>query len=433
MSTNDGTGTVLVGTGRMGDFVHTQQGTAGDKDFRNVSVGWYPQTQSYDEMMDGLQRHYDRRLDIMSPMAGMKPGVNDKGGFVLIAQGGPTDGAEYTLTEHALIQLLSRLDVQTTFRFLLDDIHYPTSTEDDEKIKVKRDKGDAETLVRVLENAMRHYAKRRTAKEEMRFRTYDDTKEVQAVLTKQYSTVDNRWFLKIVNEMIPGGRYSHFTRADDNTIYGNVLIPDSIRKEDDSDYGGMLSLGNCEIGKRKIFQFPSVFRAICMNGCIWDQSKGVTLSKRHRGIHDLDSFKASIVANLQTQIPLAHEGIDRLLNTRAEEFKAKDVSMARIFVAVAEMFKLAPRHLVQTRMEWQQHERQSKNLFGVVNALTRAGQKFDNETWSAMDAAGGALTKWNGARWNKLVERAKSFDDEEVAAAYSKDKKYLASVATVSA
>jgi hypothetical protein len=416
----------LVGTGRSGDFVLEMQGTAADKGFRNLSSKWYPQTQSFDETMEALQRHYDRRLDVKSKIAGMKPKVSDDGKFVLVAQGGPTDGAEYTLTDHALTQYLSRLDVQTTFRYLLDNITYPGKAQ---RVKVRRDAGDVATFVTVVQNGLRHFHDRNSeGGNEFLFRTYDDTKEIQAVLTNEYSPIDNRWYLNIINEMIPGGRYSHMARANDNTLFGNVIIPDSIREEDDSDYGGMLSLSNCEIGLRKLSQYPSVFRAICMNGHIWDQKSGVSYSKRHRGLNDLDAVKANIVANLTVQIPLAHDGIDKLLATRAEAFSANGVKMARIFVAVSDMFKFQPKHLIRTAFEYNHHEREHRNLFGVVASLTRAGQSFDNNEWVSMDAAGGALTNWQPERWDSLLKRAASYTDDEVADAYKADEKYLASL-----
>jgi len=38
-----------------------------------------------------------------------------------------------------------------------------------------------------------------------------------------------------------------------------------------------------------------------------------------------------------------------------------------------------------------QHEKQDRNLFGVVNAVTRAGQTFDNTGWVKFDEIGGDL------------------------------------------
>ena len=95
-----------------------------------------------------------------------------------------------------------------------------------------------------------------------------------------------------------------------------MLIPDTIREESDSDYGGMLSIGNSEIGERRISSMPSIFRAICMNGCIWDQTAGKGINQVHRGKIDLDQLFLVIKENLEVQIPLLPQGIERLLGTR---------------------------------------------------------------------------------------------------------------------
>ena len=414
----------LVGTGNQGDFVINTQGTAAAQDFRNVSKYWYPKTLSFDDMMERLTKHYERRRDLRSPLHGMKPSVSSEGKFVLVAQGGPTDGAEYTLTDLAMRQLLGRIDVQTTFRMLVEDITYPNAKADAEP-KVKRDRQDMELFVKVIENGLRHYHKRAGTEAQFLFRTYDDTKEVQAVLTESYSCIDNRWLLNIINTLIPGGRYSHFTRANDATLFGNVLIPDSIREEDDSDYGGMVSLNNCEIGTRKLSQSPSVFRAICMNGCIWDQTLGTAYKKRHRGL-DLDEVKTAIVENVTKQIPLLDRGITQLLNTRADAYAAKNVKMNQIFAALGDRLGLQPKHFIETVRQFRQHESQHKNLFGVISALTRAGQEFSNEDWYALDVAGGSLSAMTPDKWNKLVDKARTYTDEDIAAYMQKDEKYLA-------
>ena len=72
-------------------------------------------------------------------------------------------------------------------------------------------------------------------------------------MTDKYTPVDNRWYLEALKEFLPDARYSHW-KGDEDTIFGNLLLPDSIMdygQDDDTDYGGMVSISNCEIGKRK--------------------------------------------------------------------------------------------------------------------------------------------------------------------------------------
>ncbi len=53
----------------------------------------------------------------------------------------------------------------------------------------------------------------------------------------------------------------------------------------------MVSVSNCEIGKRALGSLPSLFRAICMNGCIWGQAYGEKIKVVHRGEIDLDQLE----------------------------------------------------------------------------------------------------------------------------------------------
>lgn len=106
-------------------------------------------------------------------------------------------------------------------------------------------------------------------------------------------------------------------KGDDYTIYANVLIPDTLRLESDSEYAALLSLSTSEIGKRPLTQQPSLFRAICMNGCIWGRKQGETLRVRRQGPVDLAELERLIVENIHGQIPLAVSGLDQLLKTRS--------------------------------------------------------------------------------------------------------------------
>jgi hypothetical protein len=101
-------------------------------------------------------------------------------------------------------------------------------------------------------------------------RTWSDG-TLRAFLSQKYTIVNNAWFLDVLSKAIPGGVVSHW-KGDADSIFGNVLIPDTIRAEADSDFGGMLSVGNSEIGTRRISSLPSVFRAICMNGACSEPS-----------------------------------------------------------------------------------------------------------------------------------------------------------------
>ena len=52
-------------------------------------------------------------------------------------------------------------------------------------------------------------------------------------------------------------------------------------------------------------------------------------------------------------------------------------------------------------------------MFGVVNAVTRAGQTFSNDAWVKFDELGGELLDMNESRWTSLTKRADSFDEKD--------------------
>ena len=248
-----------------------------------------------------------------------------------------------------------------------------------------------------------------------RLRTYTDG-TLRAFLTEKYAEIDNRWYLELLSNIIPNGRLSHW-RGDADTVYGNILIPDTIREESDSDYGGMISVGNCEIGKRRISQIPSLFRAICMNGCIWDQAQGMGIKKVHLGKIDLEELATKIRINIEAQIPLLPDGIERFLGIRSME--CGEAKVKQVVAAISVNNKFNSNEATEILTQWVQHERDDRNLFGIVNAVTRAGQEFDNEKWVKFDEIGGRLATMGDKQWDKLVTSAATIDEDDLAKVYA--------------
>ena len=296
-------------------------------------------------------------------------------------------------------------------RGLRDDVYSAK-----EEIKIKRDRQDAETVQFILENGLRRIDKDTNYK----VRTYNDG-TIRAFLSEKYAEVDNRWFLNQIKDIIPGGRLSHW-RGDADTIWGNVLIPDTIREEDDSDYGGMVSIGNCEIAKRNVMSMPSLFRAICMNGNIWSQMKGHEIKVRHIGEIDFDQLKLKLRNNIEAQIPLIPQGIERMLGLRA---KGTDgVPMKKIIAAFAGNTREIDKRGATAILEaWVTKESKiapaERSLFDVVNSVTRAGQYLDNQSWVKFDELGGRLTNYNDGQWERLKRRAEDLEDDDMSKIFS--------------
>ena len=382
----------------QGDFVRTLQGATGTgfEKGTHVHKDWWAKTKTYEQVMQDAQVAVQNREDIMVKTKDISC-VEKNGNFYFQLN----DGRLFRPTDHSIEQFSVRTDI-------------PSSTFLREMRKSEDfDAHDANTMAIVGNNALRHIDKDK----EFRLRTYTDG-TCRAFVTDKYAPIDNRWYLETLAEFIPGGRFSHW-RGDEDTIYGNILIPDTIMDygSDDSDYGGMISVGNCEIGTRRISQTPSLFRAICMNGCIWGQTAGEKIRRVHRGNIDLDTLKLEIAKNIQHQIPLLAPGIKTFLATRSME--TGKASVKGIIAAYASDYKLSKKEATEFLNQYGEYEAGNRNLFGIINGLTRAGQKFDNTTWVKFDEIAGSLMGTSADRWATILRRADTFTDKDYEKVFS--------------
>lgn len=390
----------LVGSGTAGKELLEAQGSA--QGFKNVSQYWLPKTLTYEQAFEKLEQGRQSREDILCTMKQMLPIVAEDGKFALAYD----DGREFILDEWSASQFFQKIGVPVTvYNWLTEDSKKPNGD-----VKVKRDAIDARLLVSCVKNGLRHI----DADKKFRFRTYDNS-VIRAVLTEDYKIIDNRWYLEVMKECIPGGRVSHW-RGNADTVFSNILIPDSIREEKDSEYGGMVSIGNCEIGKRRLSQTPSVFRAICMNGCIWSQKKGKNINRVHRGkdIANLSELKREIARNIQEQIPLVSIGITKLLQTQKFNIKL----MKNFIAEVCNSWGFKPNESREVVSQFSKHESAHRNLFGVINSITRAGQELDNNRWVEFDEFAGELTGATEDWFERTNKRAENLSDEMVASIF---------------
>ena len=402
----------LQGVGTDGDFVRETQGVADDKGFGNVSKAWYPKTKSYDEGFDQLESERGHRQDYLIAADSIEFEIRDVDDTVQC--GVVIEDEFFVPTNHALTQMTSKLCEGKGTGFVRNLRENVYSAKDE--VKIQRDREDAEVVEHILTNGLR----RIDGDTNYKVRTYDDG-TMRAFVSEKYAEVDNRWFLNQVKDVIPGGRLSHW-RGDADTIWGNVLIPDTIREEDDSDYGGMVSISNCEIGKRNVKSLPSLFRAICMNGCIWSQTKGQEIKVRHVGEIDLDQLSIQLHDNIEAQIPLIPQGIERLLGIRA--MGTDGIPMRNVIAAVAETNREVDKRGATAILEaWVTEESKiapvERSLFDVVNSVTRAGQYFDNQTWVKFDELGGRLINSTEKQWESLKRRAEDMEDTDFVRIFS--------------
>ena len=389
-----------------GDFVLGGQKTSEEKGFKNVSSKWLDKCIDYDTAMDKIADDQRKIEDLRAPLNDFTPIVNDSNEAVLRYK----DGRHFKPTDHALknIAVAGR-----TSDWFLRDLREEKSAGGKDEVLFKRDREDAELLVHCLEQTLWREDRFDQDKERL-WRTWSDG-SLRAMLSDKYAIVNNSWVMEVIREAVPAGMLSHW-RGDADNMYGNVLIPDSIRQEDDSDYGGMLSIGNSEIGMRRISSTPSVFRAICMNGCIWDQEKGKSNGRVHRGEIDLATLKHEIIQNLNDQIPLMDHGIDLLLKLRS--YGNEGVPMSKIVGQVCSDNRVTKKHsfgvLKAFAVEKGEVEELANTAFGVANAFTRFGQTLGDDGWVKFDEIGGKIANMTEAKWSSTVKSAKSMDDKQL-------------------
>lgn len=363
----------------QGSWVRNDQGV--HQEFSAVSKTWIENgTITIEEGLERIDDEARHRRDILIDAKSAKILTDEHGLFLEI------DGANYRPNDWSGKQLCSKLATPQT---LFTQYSKPF---------------DSHVLAYALSHGQKGIDK------QLLFRCYDDG-TLRGVLSDSYSIVENRWYLELLAELIPGARLSHFEFSSADTIIGNVLIPDSCRVESDSDYGGMLAISNSEIGERIISQTPSIFRAICQNGCIWGERAGIEIRRRHRGI-DLAELRQQLTLNIQAQIPLVSSGIDRLLASHSSKLTA---GVVQAIAFLATQHNLGSNVAEEIASQWLKQSKE-KSAFGLTDAITRAGQLFGRDVWRQCDEIGGQVVNmaYNGKSWEAFDSRAKLLTNEEV-------------------
>ena len=386
---------------------HFTDSQAKATDFRNVSQIWRDKCITFDEGLDKLANEQSVIEDFREPLSAFSTVVTDKGQFALRKK---STGKDFIPTPHALRQMAV---AGQTSAWMFEDLSTDKpGTKKGEEFKYRRDSSDADLLKRIVDHTL--FNKSRFDQDKNRlFRTWKNG-SLRAVLSDKYAIVNNEWYLELLKKLVPGGLLSHW-RGDADSIYGNILIPDSIRQETDSAYGGMLSIGNSEIGLRRLSNMPSIFRAICMNGCIWEQESGKNVRQVHRGELNLEQLSYTIRTNIQNQIPLLSKGIDTLLDTRTRTFG--DCSVDQVLAATAKQFKVSRSDMVGIRKGFDVEVgilgTDAKTSFGLINAITRHSQNCDPDNWVSFDQLGGRLSQQSEKQWGTLKGLARTITEKK--------------------
>ena len=402
---------IVPGAASAGQFVKTLQGQTGVgfQDGFHVHKDWFAKTMTYEQAHVKLESARGERVDIMAKRSHIEAVVDQENSCCKILVQGQT----FDPTPHAMSQIGAKISVSTQF---LQEMRNPltkvktTKGVKEDVIAHNRDVRDAEILADVINNGLRRVENDKI----FRVRTYKDG-TLRAFLTDSYAEIDNRQYLDIVSSIIPEGRVSHF-RGDADEVWANILIPDTIMKyqDDDSDYGGMIMCSNSEIGTGPVYQAPSTFRSICLNGCIWGQTTGQKSRWVHRGAVDYLELHKAIHENIDSQIPLLVPYITAM--QEAKKLLFDSTRFVQIVGVIAKENGLSKPQAIEIVKQFSEFESDQRNAFGILNAVTRAGQFFDARTCIKFDGIGGNIV--NPKTWNAYITKAKVFSEKDMLAVF---------------
>lgn len=377
-------------------------GRATEHGFNSVSNDWYDKTVDWDTLREHVAQSQQLNHDESHAWHNLRLECN--GSIRLITP----DGQKYRFTEHSQSQLGNMLGLGSRI------------------FSLPQDTVEHELLNQWLSNRWAKIVANKDETDETFLRFRDG--KVRAFLSDRYLDLPHEYILELFAKMIPDGRVSHFSPSDLHSTEGdllrfNVLIPDSFRSETDSEYGGMLTVGNSEIGKRRFNSLPSVFRAICMNGCIWSQHEGKAFSKVHRGkAFDRKYFEWLLAKDIQEQLPLASEAIDSMLRLRACQFGESSLSQG--VLAIASKFSTPltreQQGAIIARSGSSATMPVGDDAFCLIQAITETVQdrsRFDVYQQDAIEAEVGKLAiEWltKPSSWDKFVDESSEIDFEKV-------------------
>ena len=262
----------------------------------------------------------------------------------------------------------------------------------------------------------------------VRIRHDDEGNDViRAIVSERYGVIDNHEAMEMVANALPSlndALASHlFNDGDD--IFGNILLPDYMKSEPDSDYGVGIAFKNSEIRNSTFKISPFLFRAICLNGMIWGRMNSeINVNQRHMGKIDLGDLQLQVTQAIQVALTQGNDMLTLL-------GYAKKVKVSNPIATIAQLARDNKMTVEQGRL-WHKgyldslHEAKGdvheNTAFGIVNGLTRSAQDYNGTTREQMETTASfilapaidsdlqAISK----RWGLIEDRAKQLEDKTI-------------------
>jgi len=399
---------------KEGQFVYDTQKMATEDGFSNVSKAGLDKMKSYDWAFNQLTASKRVTRDIRVTLREMKPTLNDDGMFILRHESG-----DYVPTEYAWSKIMGLVSLPTHFAREFTATWYDSTGRGrgSERNEHKAGRFEFETLAKIV----KHRFDQMSPDKKYLFRLNDKDHSVRVVLSDEYFVINNSCVLELIKEIVPDGRIAHW-RGDEDTFYADVIMPDKIISEKDSDFGGMLDFGNSEIGTRKVNCTPALYRSICMNLNIWGKRSGEGIRQVHKGKLNLMELRKEVVDTIMQQIPLVMDMVPILLGTKDMKMDG-GLTAKPVYAQIAYDYgldrKQATECLTGYRMESSVTPDYRNSLYNIINGLTRAAQECEPADWHAMNTISGELATMGADGWERLTGRAKRLKTEKVEAAFA--------------
>lgn len=256
----------------------------------------------------------------------------------------------------------------------------------------------------------------------VRTRNDDDGNQViRYVASERYGVINNDSVMDIISGALPGGwgdSLASHAWNDGDSMIGNVLLPDYIKNRPDSEYGIGISFKNSEIGRYRFEICPFLFRAICLNGCIWGRSNSVIgIDKKHLGEINLDEIKMQVQAAVKLALAEGEQVLELFDITK--EITVENQS--QLVASLAKEFKLT----IPQGRAWLNAigDEPGETVFHTIQGLTKASQSFTGDVRQTMEETAGLILAPSltadidaiASMWEKFSVRAESLTPEQVA------------------
>jgi hypothetical protein len=374
---------------------------------RNVAKAWQDKCLSLETFYDALKKQAEGKIDVEKPESAIR--LQDATTLI--------DGTP--LTKGGINSLRQFTDIPSSMITFMQERGY-----DNELVKFVNDE---------LSRREAEWNNKGKDAREFRVRTRkdDDGNQVaRAIVSERYGVIDNLEAMEMIIDSLPSksalkeALASHlFNDGDD--MYGNLLIPDNMKSEPDSDYGVGIAFRNSEIRNATFKVSPFLFRAICLNGMIWGrQDSSIKVNQRHMGKID----RAELSEQVRRAITVAlTQGNDLLtLMGHAKQVEVNNVGntiaqLARDNKLTGLQGKLWHKGYIDSLQESSGHVHEN-TAFGIVNGLTRSAKEYNGSTREQLETVASAILapaidadlQAISKRWGLISERAKALDEETV-------------------